>query len=85
MDEFTQPVDHGREGSPAGCAVLVLLHAHAQGMPLCDIVTHLNLPASDVRQAIIGLSERRRVKSIGRGTAARWYTVLHAASVAVQT
>lgn len=85
MDDFTQPIDHGREGSPVACAVLVLLHAHAQGMPLADIVTHLQLPASDVRQAIIGLSERRRVRSIGRTTAARWYTMPHAAAVAVQS
>lgn len=83
MDDSTfMPVDHGREGSAAGCAVLVALHARPDGMPLADLVEQLQLPAATLRQAIIGLSERRRVKSIGHGMGARWYTMPHAAAKA---
>jgi hypothetical protein len=80
-DTITQQEDHGREGSTAGCKVLVLLHAAPQGLSLPDIAIHCGLPSPVVRQAIIGLSERRRIKSLGRGTAARWYTMFHAARV----
>lgn len=78
------PVDHGREGSPAAVAVLLALNAHKPGLSLSELVTRLDLPAATLRQALIGLSERRRIKSIGHGMGARWYTVLHAAAMAVQ-
>jgi len=84
-EDFTKPEDHGREGSEAGCKVLVLLHAAPSGRTLVEIVDFTRLEAAVVRQAIIGLSERRRIKCIGRGTASRWYTVKHAANVVVPT
>lgn len=80
-DTFTPP-DHGREGSPTACAVLLALNSRPDGLSLTDLATHVRLPSADVRQAIVGLSERRRVRSLGRGLAARWYTMLHAMKVA---
>jgi len=78
---FTPPVEHGREGSPTACAVLLALNSRPEGLSLEDLTSHVRLPIADVRQAIVGLSERRRVRSLGRGRNARWYTTLHAAGV----
>ena len=78
------PEDHGREGSIAACAVLVLLARHPHGLSLADLVTLLGLPSATLRQALIGLSERRRIKSVGHGMGARWYTMRHAAAIMVQ-
>lgn len=82
---FTPPVDHGREGSPTAVLVLLALNAHKHGLSLAELGTRLDLPAAALRQALIGLSERRRVKSLGRGTAARWYTMPHAAAQAAES
>jgi len=76
--DLTQPLPHGAEGSDTACAVLLLLHRRPDGLALATIATLLRVDAHDVRQAIIGLSERGRVRSVGRSTAARWYTTRHA-------
>ena len=81
---FTPPVDHGREGSDTACAALLALALNVNGLSLIDLAAHIGRPPADVRQAIVGLSERRRVRSLGRGINARWYTVLHAANAEVQ-
>lgn len=73
-----KPLPHGAEGSDTACAVLRLLHRRPDGLAAVDIATTLQVEVYDVRQAIIGLSERGRVRSVGRSTAARWYTTPHA-------
>jgi DNA-binding IclR family transcriptional regulator len=71
-------IPHGAEGSDTCCAVLRLLHRRPEGLALVDIARALQTEVYDVKQALIGLSERGRVRSVGRGTAARWYTTPHA-------
>jgi DNA-binding IclR family transcriptional regulator len=80
MDPTTMfsPEDPGHEGSKAACAVLVALHQHADGLTLADLGSLLGLDPRTLRAALIGLSERRRVKSVSRTTEARWFTMFHA-------
>ena len=78
---MTPPEDPGREGSTAGCAVLVALHQHARGLTLDDLGSLLGLEPRVLRAAINGLCDRRRIKSVSRTNEARWFTMPHAAAM----
>ena len=78
---MTPPEDPGHEGSKAGCAVLVALHQHPEGLTLADLGSLLGLEPRVLRSALIGLSERRRIKSVSRTNEARWFTMPHAAAM----
>jgi DNA-binding IclR family transcriptional regulator len=78
---MTPPEDAGLEGSRAACDVLVTLHQHPEGLTLEDLGSLLALDARTLRRALIGLSERRRIKSVSRTIDARWFTSLHAAAL----
>jgi DNA-binding IclR family transcriptional regulator len=78
---MTPPEDAGLEGSRAACSVLVTLHKHPEGLTLADLGSLLGLDERTLRRTLIGLSERRRIKSVSRTLDARWFTVLHAAAL----
>jgi hypothetical protein len=75
----TKPLPPEAEGSDVCCAVLRLLHRRPDGLALTALAATLQCEVYDVRLAIIGLSERGRVRSVGKDTASRWYTTPHAA------
>jgi hypothetical protein len=78
MSQVDKPVQPGDEGSDTCCAVLRLLHRRPDGLALKDIASTLQSEIYDVRLALIGLSERGRVRSVGKDPAARLYTTPHA-------
>lgn len=68
----------GREGSAAAVQLLLLLHTHAQGLPINALVSFTGLRRETVILALDGLKGRHRVCCIGRTTAARWMLAQHA-------
>lgn len=64
--------DPGRIGSPACCAVLLVLNRWRAGLRFSELVSETGLDEPDVRAAVNGLNVRRRIQCTGRGIAARW-------------
>lgn len=77
-DPYQPPQHHSHEGSDAACSVLVALTKRPDGMTLEQLHALLGLEHATLRQALIGLSERRRIKCVTTRGQPHWFTAPHA-------